>query len=150
MRDDGTLRPNGPRRKQPASRSSSMPNTLGESNDGTHSQPIAPSGPTSAPVWQSDRNAYSAIGGNGGGAAALGGAGAASVVRAAAASVAAPGVASVALMTRSTGRASRPRRRRARRRPLVPRSPSRRAGRVAGGRAAVAYPATPPRRRPGG
>src|SRR3954465_13254869 len=71
MRDDGTLRPNGPRRKQPASRSSSMPNTLGESNDGTHSRSIAPSGATSAPVWQSDRNAYSAIGGKGEGAAAL-------------------------------------------------------------------------------
>src|SRR4051794_41891431 len=71
MRDDGTLRPNGPRRKQPASRSSSMPKTLGESNDGTHSQSIAPSGATSAPVWQSDRNAYSAIGGEGEGGAAL-------------------------------------------------------------------------------
>jgi hypothetical protein len=37
----------------------------------TQSQPIAPSGATSAPVWQSDRNAKSAIGGNGEGAAAL-------------------------------------------------------------------------------
>src|SRR4051795_3511071 len=47
---------------------------LGASKRGTHSQPIAPSGATSAPVWQSDRNAYSAIGGEGGGGAALGGA----------------------------------------------------------------------------
>ena len=63
--------PNGPSRKKPASRSSSVPNTLGESKRGTHSQSIAPSGATSAPVWQFDRNAYSAIGGNGDGAAAL-------------------------------------------------------------------------------
>ena len=33
------------------------PNTLGESKRGTHSQSIAPSGATSAPVWQLDRNA---------------------------------------------------------------------------------------------
>ena len=63
--------PNGPSRNVPASRSSSEPNTLGESKRGTHSQSIAPSGATSAPVWQSERNAYSAIGGNGDGAAAL-------------------------------------------------------------------------------
>ena len=44
---------------------------LGASNRGTHSQSIAPSGAISAPVWQSERNAYSAIGGNGDGAAAL-------------------------------------------------------------------------------
>ena len=44
---------------------------LGASNEGTHSQSIAPSGATSAPVWQFERNAYSAIGGNGDGAAAL-------------------------------------------------------------------------------
>ena len=49
--------PNGPSRKAPASRSSSVPNTLGESKRGTQSQSIAPSGATSAPVWQFERNA---------------------------------------------------------------------------------------------
>ena len=49
--------PNGASRNSPASRSSSVPNTLGESNRGTHSQSIEPSGASSAPVWQSDRNA---------------------------------------------------------------------------------------------
>src|SRR3954468_15595951 len=63
--------PNGPSRKLPPWRSSRLPNTLGESKLGTHSQSIAPSGATSAPVWQSDRNAYSSIGGNSEGAAAL-------------------------------------------------------------------------------
>src|SRR3954454_23751729 len=63
--------PNGPSRNEPPARSSSEPNTLGESKRGTHSQSIAPSGATSAPVWQFERNAYSAIGGNGDGAAAL-------------------------------------------------------------------------------
>ena len=53
----GWLIPNGPSRKDPAPRSSSVPNTLGESKRGTHSQSIAPSGATSAPVWQLDRNA---------------------------------------------------------------------------------------------
>ncbi len=53
----GTLIPNGPRRNAPAPRSSSEPNTLGESNLGTHSQSTVPSGATSAPVWQSERNA---------------------------------------------------------------------------------------------
>jgi hypothetical protein len=48
---------NGPNRKKPPSRSSSVPNTLGESNRGTHSQSTDPSGHTRAPVWQSDRNA---------------------------------------------------------------------------------------------
>src|SRR5215218_4969261 len=67
----GTLMPNGASRKLPPPRSSSEPNTLGESKRGTHSQSIAPSGATKAPVWQSDKNAYSAIGGNGDGAAAL-------------------------------------------------------------------------------
>ena len=51
------MTPNGPRRNRPASRSSSEPNTLGESKRGTHSQSIDPSGATSALVWQSDRNA---------------------------------------------------------------------------------------------
>ncbi len=73
----GTLMPNGPNRNVPASRSSRVPNTLGESNDGTQSQSIAPSGATSAPVWQFERNAYSAIGGKGDGAAALWAAGSA-------------------------------------------------------------------------
>ena len=49
--------PNGPNRKKPAWRSSRLPNTLGESKRGTHSQSIAPSGATSAPVWQLERNA---------------------------------------------------------------------------------------------
>src|SRR4051794_41712414 len=73
-RDAGTLMPNGPRRNEPACRSSRLPKMLGESKRGTQSQSIEPSDATSAPVWQSDRNAYSAIGGERGGAAApLGG-----------------------------------------------------------------------------
>src|SRR3954454_7773411 len=75
MRADVALTPKGPTRKVPASPSSSDPNTLGASKLGTHSQSIAPSGATRAPVWQSDRNAYSAIGGDGDGATALWGAG---------------------------------------------------------------------------
>src|SRR5262245_48775941 len=67
----GWFMPYGPKRKDPASRSSRLPKMLGESNDGVHSQSTAPSGAISAPVWQFDRNAYSAIGGNGEGAAAL-------------------------------------------------------------------------------
>ena len=61
----------GPKRKLPASRSSRLPKTLGESKRGTQSQSTAPSGAISAPVWQSDRKAYSAMGGNGEGEAAL-------------------------------------------------------------------------------
>jgi hypothetical protein len=57
MRAVGTLIPNGPNRNAPASRSSSVPNTEGASKRGTHSQSIAPSGATSAPVWQSERKA---------------------------------------------------------------------------------------------
>ena len=57
MRAVGTLIPNGPSRKEPAWRSSSVPNTLGESKRGTQSQSIEPSGATSAPVWQLDRKA---------------------------------------------------------------------------------------------
>ena len=49
--------PYGPSRKNPASRSSRLPKTLGESNAGTQSQSIAPSAATSAPVWQFERNA---------------------------------------------------------------------------------------------
>jgi hypothetical protein len=39
----------------PADRSTRLPNTLGESKRGTHSQSTAPSGATSAPVWQLER-----------------------------------------------------------------------------------------------
>src|SRR4051794_18466771 len=70
-RADGTLMPNGPSLNDPASRSSSDPNTLGESKLGTQSQSTEPSGATSAPVWQFDRKAYSAMGVNGDGDAAL-------------------------------------------------------------------------------
>ena len=70
-RDDGTWIPNGPSRNVPAARSSRLPKTLGESNRGTHSQSTPPSGATRAPVWQSDRKAYSEIGVNGDGIAAL-------------------------------------------------------------------------------
>ena len=57
--------PYGANRKYPAPRSSRLPKVLGLSNRGTHNQSTDPSGATSAPVWQFDRNAYSAIGGNG-------------------------------------------------------------------------------------
>src|SRR6516165_4744094 len=63
--------PNGAKRNEPACRSSSIPKTLAASKRGTHSQSTAPSGATRAPVWQSDRKAYWAIGGNGEGIAAL-------------------------------------------------------------------------------
>ena len=49
--------PNGPEPERAGLRSSSVPKTLGESKRGTHSQSIAPSGATSAPVWQLERNA---------------------------------------------------------------------------------------------
>ena len=49
--------PYGANRKNPACRSSRLPNTLGASNDGMQSQSTAPSGATSAPVWQFERNA---------------------------------------------------------------------------------------------
>ena len=45
----------GPKRKLPASRSSSAPNTLAESSRGRHIHSTAPLGATSAVVWQSDR-----------------------------------------------------------------------------------------------
>src|SRR5690349_14703432 len=63
--------PKGPSRKVPPPRSSRLPKMLGESNRGTHSQSTAPSGATRAPVWQSERKAYSAMGGKGDGSAAL-------------------------------------------------------------------------------
>ena len=56
-RADGWLIPNGPIRQNPASRSSRLPKTLGESKAGAHSQSTAPSAATSAPVWQLERNA---------------------------------------------------------------------------------------------
>src|SRR5713101_4509391 len=61
----GTATPSGPSRNMPAPRSRMAPNTLGESNRGRHSHATFPLGATSAHVWQADKNAYSAIGGNG-------------------------------------------------------------------------------------
>ena len=55
--DNGTTKPYGPTRNDPACRSSIAPNTLGESNRGRHIHSMLPSVATSAPVWQSDRNA---------------------------------------------------------------------------------------------
>src|SRR3954467_1520919 len=52
-------------RNVPASRSSIAPKTLGPSMRGRHIHSTAPLGATSAVVSQSDRNAYSAIGGKG-------------------------------------------------------------------------------------
>jgi hypothetical protein len=49
--------PYGANRKNPASRSSRLPNMLAESKLGAQSQSIAPSAATSAPVWQLERNA---------------------------------------------------------------------------------------------
>jgi hypothetical protein len=46
----GWLMPYGAKRKNPAWRSSRLPNTLGESKLGMHSQSTAPSPATSAPV----------------------------------------------------------------------------------------------------
>src|SRR3954447_11292256 len=67
-RAEFALKPNGPKRKLPAPRSSSEPKTLGASKLGTHSQSTDPSGAIRAPVWQFERNAYSAIGVKGDGA----------------------------------------------------------------------------------
>ena len=53
-----------PSRNVPASRSSSAPNTLGESKRGRQSHSMFELGATSAQVSQSDRKPYSAIGGN--------------------------------------------------------------------------------------
>src|SRR3954453_13614605 len=55
----------GPMRNVPASRSSIAPNTEGPSKRGRHIHSTAPLGATSAHVSQSERNAYSAIGGKG-------------------------------------------------------------------------------------
>src|SRR3954453_16006901 len=116
--------PNGPSRKLPAWRSSRLPNTLAESNDGMHSQSTEPSAAISAPVWQLERNAYSAIGGNGDGAAALCGADL--------------GAGLVVLMTRSTGRASGHDRPPAHLPTSAPTTPARSARPVAARRAAAA------------
>src|SRR3954452_20737630 len=117
MTDVGWVIPKGAKRKNPASRSSRLPKTLGESKLGTQSQSIAPSGATRAPVWQSERNAYSAIGGNGEGAAALCGRGLV--------------VGSTAVMSSPTGRASGRGRTGACRPPRGPKSPAYRGGREA-------------------
>ena len=61
----GTRECTGPNRKKPAERSSSVANTLAESARGRHIHSTAPSGAISAVVAQSDRNAYSAMGGYG-------------------------------------------------------------------------------------
>ena len=52
-------------RNDPAPRSRMAAKMLGESKCGRHSHSIDPSGATSAPVWQSERKAYSPMGGNG-------------------------------------------------------------------------------------
>src|SRR5215467_12824719 len=57
--------PNGPKWNDPASRSNRLPKMRGESKLGTQSHSTFPSRAISAPVWQSDRNAYSSMGGNG-------------------------------------------------------------------------------------
>ncbi len=56
-RPAGTYTPYGPTLKRPAPRSSIAANTLGESKWGRHIHSTDPSEATSAPVWQSDRNA---------------------------------------------------------------------------------------------
>ena len=61
----GTWIPSGPRRKPPADRSRIEPNTLGESIRGRHIHSTFPLGAIRAVVSQSDRKAYSPIGGNG-------------------------------------------------------------------------------------
>src|SRR5690349_4508230 len=59
----GTFASAGPNRKPPASRSRIAPNTLGPSILGRHIHSTLPLGATSAVTSQSERNAYSAIGG---------------------------------------------------------------------------------------
>src|SRR4051794_16318416 len=61
----GTWTSAGPKRKPPASRSRIAPKTLGESRRGTHSHSTLPDGAINAVTSQSERNAYSRIGGNG-------------------------------------------------------------------------------------
>src|SRR5687768_16422805 len=61
----GTSTSAGPKRKPPASRSRIAANTLGASNRGRHNHSTFPLGATSAVTSQSDRKAYSSIGGYG-------------------------------------------------------------------------------------
>jgi len=56
-RSAGTVMSSGPRRNHPASRSSSAPNTLGQSIRGRHIHSMEPPGATSAVTSLSDRNA---------------------------------------------------------------------------------------------
>ena len=53
----GTRTPCGPTRKEPAARSRTAANTLGESGRGTHIHSTAPAGDTRQFDSQSDRNA---------------------------------------------------------------------------------------------
>src|SRR4051794_41261744 len=59
----GSVIPDGPTRKRPAPRSSSVPKTLGESRLGRQSHSTLPVGATSAATSPSERNARTAIGG---------------------------------------------------------------------------------------
>src|SRR5437763_15744253 len=162
MRLLGTLMPNGPNRKAPAPRSSSAPNTLGESKRGAQSQSTVPSGATSAPVWQFERNAYCAIGVNGDGAAALCGSAAgrpfglaaAGCALAAPSAFAAPSgvrlfLAVVLMSSPSRVDANVRGRPGCDRRPPGPNCPSHMGAPAADGRAAAASPASTPRHRPG-
>ena len=69
-RATGTSTPSGANRKKPAPRSRTAPKRLGESKRGRHIHSMFPFGATSAPVVQSDRKAYSAMGGTGSASAA--------------------------------------------------------------------------------
>src|SRR5204863_315555 len=62
-RATGTRTSAGPNRNPPASRSRMAPNTLGPSIRGRHIHSMLLLGATRAVTSQSDRNAYSAIGG---------------------------------------------------------------------------------------
>src|ERR1700730_17743134 len=64
-RPAATVKPVGPSRKLPAARSRIAPKTLRPSGRGRQSHSILPAGETRAFTSQSERNAYSAIGGNG-------------------------------------------------------------------------------------
>src|SRR5262249_58317909 len=64
LRSCGTWALLGPNRNMPAPRSSSAPNTLGESGRGRHSHSTAPFGATRQLCSQLDKNPYSAMGGN--------------------------------------------------------------------------------------
>jgi hypothetical protein len=60
----GTMVFEGPNRNDPADRSRRAPKTLGESGRGRHSHSIDPSGAIRQLFSQSERKAYSAMGGN--------------------------------------------------------------------------------------